>query len=199
MSSCLFTTKRRKCGEVGTTWYANGHEISIWKNVFIIFNKLSCIGRFHMQFVKSTILSPNHKEVAFMFPCKCIHTLSQKDFAHSSWLMFAACYYMDIYGINFVISIFQVVLLFRITAREMVSVSDNLFCICMSCKNNSSWQGLWQLCDSECKRILLCSHNEQTSLLHVVGLLAKSVHLLTFRGFLEAFCSIMIQTYLHSQ
>lgn len=65
------------------------------KNVFMIFNKLSCIGRFHMQFVKSTILSPNHKELAFMFPCKCVHTLSQKDFAHSSWLMFSTCYYMD--------------------------------------------------------------------------------------------------------
>lgn len=105
----------------------------------------------------------------------------------------------NIYGINFVISIFQVVLLFRITAREMVIVSDNLFCICMSCRNNSSWQGLWKLCDSECKRILLCSRNEQTSLLHVVGLLAKSVHLLTFRGLLEALRSIMIQTYQHSK
>lgn len=132
MSSCLFITKRRKCGEVGITWYAYGHETSIWKNVFIIFNKLSCIGRFHMQFVKSTILSPNHKEVAFMFPCKCVHTLSQKDFAHSSWLMFATCYYMDIYGINFVISIFQIVLLFRITAREMVIVSDMFAHVCLT-------------------------------------------------------------------
>ena len=93
----------------------------------------------------------------------------------------------NIDGITFVISIFQVVLLFRLTTREMVIVFDNLFCIWMFCKNNSSWQGLWMLCDSECKRVLLCSHNEQTSLLHVVGLLAQSVHLLTFRGLLEAF------------
>lgn len=103
----------------------------------MIFHKLSCIGRLHMQFVTSTILSPNHKEVAFMFPYKyaCVHTLSP-------WLMVSAVTNLllprclgagNIYkgleentdAITFVITIFQVVLLFRITTREMVIVFDN--------------------------------------------------------------------------